>query len=62
MKLYIEWRYPDETERHNHTFYDIDPVTISMAFGFLTFGTKNYEKHWNFPVSHILEMKVSDEE
>ena len=62
MKLYIKWRYPEEAETHEHTFFDIDPSTISMSYGFLTFGTKDYEQHWNFPISHIIEMKVRNDE
>ena len=57
MELHIKWRYPNETETHEHVFYDIDPSTVSISFGFLTFGTEGYQKHWNFAISHVVEMK-----
>ncbi len=60
MKLEIKWRYPDETEIHEHTFFDIDPSTISIAYGFLTFGTEGYQKHWNFPLNHVVDMRMKE--
>ena len=63
MTVNIKWRYPDEIkpEIHEHKFYDIDPSTISMTNGFMVFGTEGFADHWNFPVDHIVEMKVRNE-
>lgn len=61
MKLEIKWRYPEETEIHEHTFYDIDPSTISISYSILTFGTKGYEKHWIYQMSHVVEMHVKED-
>ena len=65
MKLHIKWRYPNEVEPkiHEHTFYDINPKTVSIHYGFLGFCA--YEdpanKHWTYAIDHIVEMEMEDE-
>lgn len=63
MKLYIKWRYPNEKETHEHTFYDINPTKTNISYGSLYFeSTENpSEKHWLFPLSHVVEMHMEEE-
>lgn len=66
MKLIIKWRYPDETEIHEHTYYDINSKSLSIHHGFLTFcekitGETVIPKHWNWAVDHIVELEMEDE-
>ena len=63
MKLYIKWRYPNEEKIHEHTFYDIDPKTVGIHYGFLGFCAYENpeEKNWNFPISHVVEMEMEEE-
>lgn len=65
MKLNIEWKYPDEIEPkiHTHTFYDINPKSINISNGYLYFeGFENpADKHWLFPITHIVEMRMEEE-
>lgn len=63
MKLYIKWRYPNETETHEHTYHDIDPKTVGIHYGFLGFcGIENpTEKSWTWPISHVIEMEMEEE-
>ena len=63
MKLYIKWRYPDETEEHEHMFHDINPKKVNISYGFLYFeGEENpEEKHWQFALNHIVEMHMEEE-
>lgn len=63
MKLTIKWRYPNETETHEHVFHDIDQKTVGIHYGFLGFcGTENpNEKSWTFPISHVVDMEMEEE-
>ena len=58
MKLYIKWRYPDETEIHEHIFYDIVPEKTNINNGMLYFAEGDEQnKHWLYQLDHIVEMK-----
>ena len=62
MKLYIKWAYPDEIKEHEHTYYDIDPSTIRIHYGMVCFGEKDVpDRHWIYPINHVIEMKVENE-
>ena len=71
MKLHIEWRYPEEVDaigadfakKHEHTFYDINPKSISIEYGQLYFEANENpnDKHWLFPISHVVKMKMEEE-
>lgn len=63
MKLHIRWRYPEETEIHERTFHDIDPKTVGIHYGFLGFCANENpnENHWNFPITHVVEMEMGGE-
>lgn len=58
MNLYIKWRYPDDTKEYAHPYYDIDPASIRISYGFLYFEEKgNPKNHWTYPLDHIIEME-----
>ena len=63
MTLYIKWRYPNEEEKHEARFTNINPKKTNISYGFLYF--ESYEdpndKHWNFPINHIIEMRMEEE-
>ena len=63
MKLYIKWRYPDEEQNHEHTFYDINPKKVNISYGFLYFEATEepQNKHWTFALNHIIEMHMEEE-
>ena len=61
MELYIKWRYPNETEDHEHVFHDIDAETISIHYGQLYFSTSKDKDGWLFPLSHIITMERKED-
>ena len=65
MNLHIKWKYPDEIEPkiHEHTFYDINPKKINISYGSLYFEAMENpaEKHWQYPISHVIEMEMEEE-
>lgn len=63
MKLTIKWRYPDEKETHEHTFYDINPASVSIQYGALHFnGIEDpHNKSWHFQLNMIVSMEMEEE-
>ena len=63
MKLNIKWRYPEEKETHEHTFYEINPQSVSIQYSMLHFhGNEDpNNKSWNFTISHVVEMRMEEE-
>ena len=63
MKLHIKWRYPDEEKTHENTFYGINPAKTNINYGFLYFEAMEnpQNKHWTFPLTHIVEMHMEEE-
>ena len=65
MKLKIKWRYPDEIEPkiHEHTFYDIDPLSIGIHYGILGFAEKDNarDRHWTYQLSHVVEVEMEED-
>ena len=63
MKLILKWRYPDEEEIHEHTFYDINPKKITIHYNMLYFEANENpkEKHWTILLNHIVEMYMEEE-
>ena len=65
MKLHIEWKHPDEIEpkTHEHNFYDINPKSINIEYGYLYFEAYEdpNDKHWMFPITHVTTMRMEEE-
>jgi len=62
MKVIIKWRYPDETEIHENTFYDVDPTTVIIYGDRLSFApVNNRNNNWSFALNHVVEMRIEVE-
>jgi len=63
MKLTVKWRYPNEAEIHEHTFYDINPLSVKICYGMFCFNgnTEPQNKSWSFQLNHVIETESEEE-